>query len=299
MVYNDYAVKALIFGVNGQDGYYLKQLIERNMGEIYGVSRKPHPEFINGSVGDSILVAQLVRDIRPDYIFHLAANSTTHYDALFENHETISTGTINILDATWKYSKHSKVFLCGSGLQFVNNCSGITEFDPFEARDPYSVSRIQSVYAARYFRKLGLEIYIGYLFNHDSPLRSSRHVNQKIAQAARRIELGSKEFLELGDLEVRKEFSFAGDIVNAIWRLINNKRGVFEAVIGSGKAYPIRQWVELCFTYYGLNWENHVVLKKGFEADYSILVSKPDTIFSLGWQPEVEISQLCKMFVQA
>ena len=97
MVYNGYAVKALIFGVNGQDGYYLKQLIERNMGEIYGVSRKPHPEFINGSVGDSILVAQLVRDIRPDYIFHLAANSTTHYDALFENHETISTGTINML----------------------------------------------------------------------------------------------------------------------------------------------------------------------------------------------------------
>ena len=165
--------------------------------------RRPHPEFINGSVGHSVRVAQLVRDIQPDYIFHLAANSTTHYDALFENHETISTGTINILDATWKYSKHSKVFLCGSGLQFVNNCSGITEFDPFEARDPYSDIRIQSVYAARYFRKLGLEIYIGYLFNHDSPLRSSRHVNQKIAQAARRIELRSKEFLELGDLEVR------------------------------------------------------------------------------------------------
>jgi GDPmannose 4,6-dehydratase len=291
-------MKAIIFGANGQDGFYLEKLLLQEKIETTSVSRDGNDYVVKGNIVDRMFVESLIRSIQPDYIFNLAANSSTHHDHLFENHATISTGTLNILDSAWKHSKGSKIFLCGSGLQFVNHGQGIKESDAFEARDAYSIARIQSVYAARYFRTLGLNIYIGYLFNHDSPLRSPRHVNQKIAQTAKRISLGSSEYLELGNLGVEKEFSFAGDIVEAIWRLVNNENDIFEAVIGSGKAYSIKYWVELCFNCYGLSWGDHIVMKEGFRPEYAVLVSQPETIFSLGWRPKIGIEQLSKMFCE-
>src|SRR6202008_1963773 len=107
-------------------------------------------------------VSKLIEEQKPDFIFHLAANSTTRHDALFENHATISTGSFNILEAVKNYSPQTKVFISGSGLQFVNADKPIKETDAFEARDPYSVSRIHSVYAARYYRRLGVKAYVGY-----------------------------------------------------------------------------------------------------------------------------------------
>jgi GDPmannose 4,6-dehydratase len=291
-------MKAIIFGANGQDGYYLEKLLIKENVEVTAVSRNGDNHIVRGNITDRKFIETLISTVKPDYVFNLAANSSTHYDHLFENHETISTGTLNVLDAVWKYSRNSKVFLCGSGLQFVNKNSGIKETDPFDATNPYSISRIQSVYAARYFRTLGLNIYVGYLFNHDSPLRSLRHVNQKIAQAAKSIAMKGTKHLELGNLEVQKEFAFAGDIVEGIWTFVNNSQNVFETVIGSGKAYTIRHWVELCFNYHGLNWSKYIINKEGFKSEYDILVSNPETINSLGWKPKVSIDKLCEMFCE-
>src|SRR5688572_6867701 len=139
-------MKALIFGANGQDGFYLTQYLQQQHVEVIPVSRRG--TAIQADVADGAAVQQLVGAHQPDYIFHLAANSTTRHDALFENHASISTGALNILEAVYKHSKGTKVFISGSALQFVNNGLPISENDPFEARDPYSVSRIQSVYAA-------------------------------------------------------------------------------------------------------------------------------------------------------
>ena len=207
--------KALIFGVNGQDGWYLSKLLIANNFDIIGISRS-NPKFIIGDVSNYDFVEKLIKSNQPDYIFHLAANSTTRHDTLFENYQTITTGTLNILESVHKHSKHSKVFISGSGLQFVNKNEPISELDPFEARDSYSMARIQSVYTARYFRSLGVNVYVGYFFNHDSPIRGEHHVNQKIVKAAHRIAQGSGELLELGNIDVQKEFNFAGDCVEAI-----------------------------------------------------------------------------------
>src|SRR5205085_129762 len=144
----------------------------------------------------------------PDYIFHLAANSTTRHEAVFDNHAAISTGAINILEAAYRHSFQSRVFLSGSAAQFENDGTPIDEDTPFAALNPYAVSRIHSVYAGRYYRSLTLKVYVGYFFNHDSPLRTERHVNQKIALAARKIAAGSREKLEIGDASVKKEFNF-------------------------------------------------------------------------------------------
>ena len=288
-------MKAIIFGINGQDGYYLNQLLQQKNIKVIGVSRSKG-EWLTGDVADFLLVKKLIKDEQPDYIFHLAANSTTRHDVLFENHQTISTGTLNILESAYQYSKHSKIFLSGSGLQFVNKGKPISEKDEFYAGSPYCVSRIQSVYAARYYRELGLSVYVGYFFNHDSPLRSERHINQKIIIAARRIAGGNNEKIEIGDIAVKKEFSFAGDIAKAVMILIQNN-SVFEAALGSGKAYSIKDWINICFTYFGLPWEPHVTQIKGFRSEYDILVSDPSTIFSLGWTPETDINRLAELMI--
>lgn len=289
-------MKALIFGINGQDGVYINELLAQNGILAIGVSRSVG-NWIRGDVSDCNFVREIISTNRPDFIFHLAANSSTRHDVVFENHETISTGTLNILEAVYRFSPGTKVFLAGSGLQFVNKGIPISEKDPFDATSPYAVARIQSVYAARYYRSLGLRVYIGYFFNHDSPYRSERHVNQKIVQAVKRIKAGSSEQLELFDVSVRKEFTFAGDVAEAIFTLVKND-AIYEAVIGSGKAYSIEEWLDICFSYFKMDWRDKVKDSAPLKKEYDILVSDPSTIFELGWRPKMGISDLAKLMIE-
>jgi GDPmannose 4,6-dehydratase len=288
---------ALIFGVGGQDGYYLSQLLRSENTTVIGVSRSPGA-WIIGDVADRQFVDQTILRYRPTYIFHLAANSTTRYDAMFENHVAISTGTLNILDAVLKHSPESRVFLSGSGLQFVNTGQPISEDDPFEASSAYAVARIQSVYAARYFRELGLKTYVGYFFNHESPRRARRHISQEIVHFARSVAYGSDGVLEIGDPSVEKEYTFAGDVARAIL-LLTKGNEVHEAVIGSGRAYSIEQWLDICFGLHGLSWQGRTRLKEGFVAEYHRLVSNPSTMFARGWRPETDIVALARLMTEA
>jgi GDPmannose 4,6-dehydratase len=162
----------------------------------------------------------------------------------------------------------------------------------------YAVSRIHTTYAARYYRKLRLKVYIGYFFNHDSPLRSERHINKLITSTINRIAEGSTEMLEIGSLSVKKEFGYAGDIVKAIWKLVNQDQE-FEATIGTGEAYSIEQWVECCCRLKGLDWRQHVKQKQGFKPEYDILVSDPTIIFQLGWRPEVNMEGLAQLMLES
>lgn len=288
-------MKAIIFGINGQDGYYLSHLLKDIQIDVICISRTGG--YVNGSVADYSFVESIIKINQPNYIFHFAANSTTRHFALFENHETISTGTLNVLEAVRLHCPSAKVFLSGSAMQFVNNGLPINEQTPFEASSPYSVARIQSVYAGRYYRnKFGIKVYIGYFFNHDSPRRTEHHVNQKIVKAVQRIAQGSNELLELGNIEVQKEFGFAGDTVEAVWTLINQEK-VFEAIIGTGKAYSIKDWTVSCFEKAGKDWKNYVEIKQDFVPEYKILVSDPRVIKSLGWQPKVDFEGLVELMM--
>lgn len=287
-------MKALIFGANGQDGYFLARLLSDLKIETITTSRNgPH---IKLDIGDFQAVEEIIKIHKPEYIFHLAANSTIRHSALFENHSAISTGTLNILECVKSISPQSKVFISGSGLQFKNNGKPIKETDPFDARDAYSVSRIHSVYAARYYRTLGIKTYVGYFFNHDSPLRTSRHLNRMIADAVLKIASGQNEMIEIGDLNARKEWGYAGDIVKAVWTLMKQD-DIFEAVLGTGKAYSVQEYIELCFSLIGRNWTDFVRIKDGFQSPYSLLVSDPSTIHSLGWSPTVSFEEITRMML--
>jgi len=285
-------MKVVIFGITGQDGFYLQKFLHEKEHHVVGISRAG-----GGDVSDRAYVEKIITTQKPNYIFHFAAKSTTQHDALFENHETISTGTLNILEAVKRHCPDCRVFITGSGVQFENKGVPISEKDNFAPLSPYAVSRIQSVYAARYYRSLGIKTYVGYLFHHESPLRKPTHLCKKIAELAKQVKNGVNEQITLGDISVRKEAAFAGDIVAGIWTLINNDH-VFEATIGTGKAYSIQDWLDICFSKIGRDWRNHIILRNdGFVAEYPLLVSDPSTIFSLGWQPQTSIESLAEMML--
>lgn len=282
---------ALIFGGGGQDGCYLRKcLLERGI-QAFCTSRAGEHKI---DVSDFKAVETIISSVRPSYIFNLAAASTTRHDALFENHETISTGTLNVLEAVRMCCPNSKVFITGSAVQFQNNGTPIDENNAFEASSPYAIARIQSVYAARYYRNLGVQTYVGYLFHHESPLRKPNHVSKMIVDAAYRISDGSNEKLAVGDISVTKEWTFAGDVIEAVLTLVN-QNDVFEAVIGSGEGHSIREWIEMCFGMVGCDWKNHIVERPGFSAEYKKLISNPLVIKSLGWTPKVSFKDLAIM----
>jgi len=288
-------MNAIIFGANGQDGYYLSELCQSKGITPIGISRSG--KFLVGDVADRNFVDRCISEYKPLYIFHLAANSTTGHGALFENHHTISTGTLNILESAFVSKLPIRIFIAGSGVQFLNQGRPIDENTPFEASSPYSVARIQSVYAARYYRTLGVQAYVGYLFHHESPFRKPNHISQRIVHAIRRIQSGVDESLAIGDLSVQKEWTFAGDIAKAIFTLVEQE-SVFEAVLGSGIPHSIRDWVELCFSKSGLDWHKYVREIPGFIPEYKILVSNPRRIQELGWKPQVDLSGLATLMLE-
>ncbi len=288
---------AIIFGSSGQDGFYLKELLLTKKVRVITVSRSSG-DYI-GSVGDFEFVNNLIKLLNPKYIFHFAAVSTTKHEVILENNISISTGTINILESAKRYSPDTKIFISGSALQFLNTGSPIDENTPFDFLSPYAISRNHSVHMARYFRHtFGIKIYVGYFFNHDSPLRSEMHINQKVVAHVSKVLNGSYEKLTIGNINVKKEFNYAKDIVEAVWLLINQDI-IYESVIGSGVAHSIKDWVKYCFDKYSLNWENHVVIDPSYKYDYEILVSNPKLINNIGWIPNSNIYQLADLMLEA
>ena len=205
--------------------------------------------------------------------------------------------TLNVLEAAHRHVPSARIFITGSGVQFANTGKPIDENTPFDASSQYAVARIHSVYAARYYRRIGLATYVGYLFHHESPHRPLAHVSQRVARAACAIANRTQTKLELGDLSVSKEWTFAGDVAEGIATLLEQDK-VFEAVIGSGEAYTIEQWVETCFSAVGLDWRCHVSIIPDFVSEYKLLVSNPQRIFGLGWKPKIGFVELAKSMIE-
>ena len=284
-------LKAVIFGISGQDGFYLSSLLKEKGIEVIGSSRT---QGVKGDIGDLFFVESLIKENKPDYIFHLAAESSTKHHHLFQNHNSISTGSINILESCRLHSPESRIFLAGSAMQFQNDGSPISESTPFSAGSPYSLARIQSTYAGRYYRDyFGMKVYVGFLFNHDSPRRSEDHINQKIVRTIQKIKRGENIKLEIGNPDVRKEFNFAGDIVEAIWTLVNQEK-ISECVIGSGESFSIKEWINECFLISGIDPEVHISPIENFSPEYKKLVSDPRIIKGTGWSPKVDFRNLAR-----
>jgi len=289
-----HSMRAMIFGGTGQDGHYLRNILLENNVDVKCASRSGGDYCID--VADTLDVEDLLLRERPDYVFHLAATSSTDHKHLWANHSSIGTGTMAILDAVDRHLPSTKVVLAGSGLQFMNEGTPLNEESKLDHSSPYTVARNYSLYAARYFRSRGLRVYFAFLFNHDSPLRSNRHLNMKIAEAAALAARGGRNRLQIGDLAAKKEFNFAGDITAAFWQLVCQD-SIFECVIGGGKSHTILEWVELCFQYVGLDWKQYVDTDETYQSPYKCLVSDPARLLSLGWQPNMNFRQLSEIMM--
>lgn len=286
--------RAIIFGASGQDGFYLRELLERKGWEVAPFDQRGMA--IRVDVADAKAVDSLIRRYRPSRIFHLAAHSSTSHEAGEKNFRTIGMGAWNILSSAWRHVPQARVFIAGSGVQFLNRGRPIREEDPFAPSSPYAVARIAAVYAARYFRRMGLAAYVGYLFHHESPRRKPEQISRRIAAVAAG---GSQGPVLIGNLNVRKEWAFAGDIVEGIWSLVSQGR-VMEACIGTGKAFSIAEWSEACFSQCGGDWRKKIHPRKGkFIPEYSLLVSSPRKMFALGWRPRTTIWQLASLMVES
>lgn len=283
---------AIIFGASGQDGFYLTKLLE-NLGiKIYGTASAQNKKFTYVDLAVFPVVKKFIFDITPDYIFFLSAISSTTHDSGIINHDIISTGTINILEACKQIDFTGKIFIAGSALQYKPSNKPLSEKSQYDNKTLYACSRNYSTNISRYYReKFNLMIYIGFLFHHDSPHRDSKHLSSQIISSALSIKNDEIKTIKIQDINYVKEFNHAEDIVKAIWALVNQNK-IFELNIGSGISYSIKNFITEVFDYLNLNWKNYVKYENITKTDNSYHISNPGLIQSLGWEPKHNLKSL-------
>ena len=283
-------MKAIIFGITGQDGYYLEQLLEKNKIKVFGTSSKKSKsnDFID--LSNFKKVFEYIESITPDYIFCFSAISKTTHSEILENHKIINNGTLNILESIRTINLNCKIFIPGSAVQFKLNNSPIDEYSLQYPNSPYAVDRIYTFNLSKYYRdKFVLKIYYVYLFNHDSQLRNHNHLSIEIIKKIKLLKDTGQNQLNINNLNYTKEFNHAKDIVKAIWIFLNQEK-VYELVIGSGDPISIKSFISLVLKEYGMNQN----FQFGHLGKEEIVTCSPKILKKMGWTPDYNIQGLIR-----
>jgi GDPmannose 4,6-dehydratase len=267
--------KALIIGVSGQDGAYLADLLLKKGYEVYGTSRDHEVGSFRNlqtlGIRDQVkLTSMVTSDFRSvltalqradaDEIYNLAGQTSVgmSFEYPVETFDSIMIGTMNLLECIRLLKKPVRFYNAGSSEVFGNTPIPATEETSFHPRSPYATAKAAAHYAvANYREAYGLFASTGILFNHESALRPERFVTMKIISAAVRIANGSKERLKLGNLEIHRDWGWAPDYVEAMWRILQQERAE-DFVIATGEMISLKRFVELAFECVGLNAWDHV-----------------------------------------
>ncbi len=286
-------MRALICGVSGQDGAFLSKFLLEKGYEVYGTSRDAalNP-FINldklqitnqitkvsMNISDFRSVLRVTQDIAPDEIYNLAGLTSVglSYQQPVEAIESIVYGTLNLLEVVRLIDPAIKVYNACSGDCFGNTpCDGATDQTPFKPLSPYAVAKASAYYLVQSYRSAyNLFACSGILFNHESPLRPERFVTQKIVASASRIASGVKERLRLGNLSVSRDWGWAPEYVDAMWRMLQ-LASPDDFVVSTGISVKLEFFVAKVFQYHGLHWRDHV------DIDFS-LMRPSDVLYSCG-----------------
>ena len=286
-------MKALIFGVSGQDGAYLARLLLERGYEVVGTSRdaqvaalgslarlgiRDRVRMASAAINDFRSVLQLLARVQPDEIYNLAGQTSVglSFDLPVETLESIAIGTLNILEALRFLDRPVKFYNAASSECFGEAGGAPSDEDtPFRPRSPYAVAKATAFWeVANYREAYGLFACSGILFNHESPLRPERFVTQKIVAGACRIAAaGGHGKLTLGNLAIERDWGWAPEYVEAMWRMLQAERPA-DYVIATGETRPLEQFVARAFECVGLDWREHV------ECDKSLL--RP-TDLQRGW----------------
>lgn len=309
--------RALICGVSGQDGAYLAQLLLDKGYEVWGTSRDSQVAGFGNLVKIGIrervkLLSMAPNDFRsvlttlsrsaPDEIYYLAGQSSVglSFEQPAETLESITLGTLNLLEAIRFLGKPMKFYHAGSSECFGDHGQNLaTEKTPFCPRSPYGVAKASAHWlVANYREAYGLYACNGILFNHESPLRPERFVTKKIVSAACRIASGSDEKLTLGRLDIQRDWGWAPEYVNAMWRMMQQNKPD-DYIIATGEANSLEDFVAETFNAVGLDWREYVRSDSALFRPTDLAISRgcaDKAFYQLGWQAKFKMRDVvCKM----
>ena len=316
--------KALITGVTGQDGSYLAELLLGKGYEVHGLIRRassfntqrlepiyrdPHESGVRfrmhyGDLSDSGSLVNLIRNLEPDEIYHLGAQS--HVKVSFEIPEytadATGMGTMRMLEAIRASGIDTRFYQAGSSEMYGAAPAPQSESTPFHPRSPYAVSKVFAHWATVNYREsYGLFATNGILFNHESPRRGETFVTRKITRAVARIKAGLQDKLFLGNLEAKRDWGYAPEYVEAMWMLMQHPEPL-DLVIATGESHTVREFAELAFGRVDLDWADHVEVDANYfrPAEVEYLQGDPSKAkATIGWEPKVRFAELVQIMVDA
>jgi len=310
--------KALITGVTGQDGSYLAELLLSKGYEVVGVVRRTSHhsyeriehlldriEVVAADLLDQHSLTVVLQETRPNEVYNLAAQSyvPTSWTQPVLTGEFTALGVTRILEAIRLVHPSARVYQASSSEMFGRVTeTPQRETTPFYPRSPYGVAKVYGHWiTVNYRESYNLYAVSGILFNHESPRRGIEFVTRKVTDGAARIKLGLSNQLKLGNLDARRDWGFAGDYVEAMWRMLQQPTPQ-DYVIGTGHTHSVRELVEAAFSHVGLDWRKHVVTDPRFmrPAEVDLLQADPSKAKrELGWTPKVGFPELVAMMVDA
>lgn len=313
-------MKALICGVGGQDGAYLARLLLEEGYEVIGSSRDAHAtsfpnlqklgirervKTVSMAANDFRSVFSVLRMHRPDEIYNLAGQSSVglSFEQPVETLESILVGTLNLLEAIRFEERPIRFYNAGSSEAFGDTRDyAANENTPFKPRSPYAVAKASARdLVVNYREAYGLFACTGILFNHESPLRPPRFVTRKIVAAAARIAAGSDEMLRLGNIDIQRDWGWAPEYVEAMWRMLQLDEPQ-DLVIATGHTTSLGKFVELAFRHFGLDWHRHVSTDTSLLRPTEIMVGRADPSMALrviGWQAKYQVDQVVEAMCRA
>jgi GDPmannose 4,6-dehydratase len=319
---------ALITGITGQDGSYLAELLLGKRYHVHGVVRRSSTfnrgridhlaldpslagtgfQLHYGDLADGSSLRRVVEAVAPDEVYNLAAQS--HVRVSFDQPEytadIVATGTLRLLEAVREHIARTgrpvRFYQAGSSEMFGAAAPPQHEGTPFHPRSPYAVSKVAAHWHAINHREAhGMFVANGILFNHESPRRGESFVTRKITLAVGRILAGTQQRLALGNLEARRDWGFAGDYVEAMWRMLQHETAD-DFVVATGESHSVGEFVERAFAYANLDWRKYVTRDPKYlrpsEVDH-LLGDPGKARRDLGWNAKVDFDALVRMMVDA
>ena len=311
---------ALICGISGQDGSYLAKLLLDRGYRVVGTSRdaqmssfrnllrlniRDRIEVESMSLTDFRSVIQVLTKIEPNEVYNLGGQSSVglSFEQPVETLDSIATGTLNLLEAIRFLGGAIKLYNAGSSECFGDtNGEPADETTPFRPRSPYAVAKSAAFWeVANYREAYGLFACSGILFNHESPLRPERFVTQKIVAAACRIADGSRETLELGNISVQRDWGWAPEYVEGMYRMLQQEQPD-DYVLATGKTHALEDFVAAVFASLGLDWREHVMTNPAFFRPTDIAIGRSNPAKAkrvMGWEARYIMPDVAKMMTAA
>ena len=312
------AKRALITGITGQDGSYLAELLLDKGYEVFGFVRRastPSTEridhirdritLITGEMTDQTSLIDAMQTAQPDEVYNLAAQSfvADSWVVPLSTGDVDGLGVARILEAVRRVKPDARFYQAATSEMYgkVHEIPQ-TEVTPFHPRSPYGVAKVYGYYITINYREsYGLHASNGILFNHESPRRGFEFVTRKITDRVAKIKLGQASGLALGNLDSKRDWGFAGDYVEGMWRMLQAD-APDDYVLATGETHTVREFCEIAFARVGLDYQDHVVVDPKFvrPAEVELLLGSPAKVkAALGWVPKVTFGGLVEMMVDA